>query len=58
MINIIVRSFKFILKVGVEDLIVNALYELRFYTSGAFSNDSPTPTLRINLNERTIQFAS
>jgi hypothetical protein len=27
---------------------------LRFYTSGAFSIDSPTPTLWINLNERTI----
>jgi hypothetical protein len=27
---------------------------LRFYTSGVFSMDSPTPTLRINLNERRI----
>ncbi|KAH0808349.1 hypothetical protein GEV33_014442 [Tenebrio molitor] len=26
---------------------------LRFYASGAFSIDSPTPTLRVNLNERT-----
>jgi hypothetical protein len=25
-----------------------------FYTSGAFSIDSPTSTLRINLNERMI----
>jgi hypothetical protein len=61
----IVRSFKFILKVGVDESIVNApritdhgsaVLILRFYTNGAFSIDSPTPTLRINLNERTIHF--
>jgi hypothetical protein len=28
---------------------------LRFYTSGAFTLDSSTPILRINLNERTIE---
>jgi hypothetical protein len=58
-----VRSFKFILKVGVEESIANApritdhgsaVLILRFYTSGAFTIESSTPTLRINLNERTI----
>jgi hypothetical protein len=48
LVTYMVRSFKFILKVGVEESIV------RFYTRGAFTIDSSTPTLRINLNELMI----
>jgi hypothetical protein len=66
-------SFKFILKVGVEESIVNAPLgrlqskntnnaksEVRFkqlirgLIRGAFTIDSSTPTLRINLNEHPI----
>jgi hypothetical protein len=56
-------SFKFILKVGVEESIVNApqitdqrsaVFLLCRRTSGAFTIDSSTPTLTINLNERPI----
>jgi hypothetical protein len=44
-----VRSFGFILKVGIEDSIVDAPVEiLRFYRSGAFTIDSSAPTLRIH----------
>jgi hypothetical protein len=69
-------SIKFILKVGVEELIVNAprnhvlhtadqlfksnltfcvvVFLLCRRTSGAFTIDSSTPTLRRNLNEHLI----
>jgi hypothetical protein len=66
-------SFKFILKVGVEESIVNAPLdrlqskntnnaksEVRFkqlirgLIRGAFTIDSSTPALRINLNEHPI----
>jgi hypothetical protein len=69
-------SFKFILKVGVEESIVNApriterisclnlislLALFRFLlcrlTSGAFTIDSSTPTLRINLNEHPMYYS-
>jgi hypothetical protein len=76
-------SFKCILKVGVEESVVNVpritdhgsadrRYMDRLYksnltfcvvcvllckrTSGAFTMDSSTPTLRINLNEHPILF--
>jgi hypothetical protein len=57
-------SFKFPVKVGVEESIVNGsavqilpqfLRCLYFYTSGAFTIDSPTPTLTGNLNEHPIE---
>jgi hypothetical protein len=57
-------SFKFPVEDGVEESIVNALritddlfkaYRcLCFYTSGAFTIDSSTPTLTGNLNEHPI----
>jgi hypothetical protein len=62
--------FKFILKVGVEESIVDApriisslnltslfalfVFLLYTLTSGAITIDSSTPTLRINLNEHPI----
>jgi hypothetical protein len=57
------RSIKFSVNVGVEESIVNAsavsilpqfLRRLCFYTSGAFTIDSSTPTLTENLNEHPI----
>jgi hypothetical protein len=54
-------SFKFIRRVGVEESIVttnNAKSEVRFKQlelRGAFTIDSSTPTLRVNLNEHPIQ---
>jgi hypothetical protein len=57
-------SFKFPVKVGVEQSIVNALWItgqlfksyrcLCFYTYGAFTIDSSTPTLIGDLNEHPI----
>jgi hypothetical protein len=54
-------SFKFPVKVGVEESIVNALRTtdhgsgvLGFYTIGGFTIDSSTPTLTGNLNEHPI----
>jgi hypothetical protein len=57
-------SFKFPVKVGVEESIVNALWIrgqlfksyrcLCFYTYGAFTIDSSTPTLTGDLNEHPI----
>jgi hypothetical protein len=64
-------SFKFLLKVGVDESIVNApritdhgsavtsLFALFVFllcrlTSGTFTIDSSTPTLRRNLNEHSI----
>jgi hypothetical protein len=56
-------SFKLLLKLGVEESIVNApqIMDLLFVflfcrlTSGAFTIDSSPPTLRRNLNEHPIQ---
>jgi hypothetical protein len=63
------RSFKFHLKVGVEESIVNAprisrlnlisvftlfVFLLCRLTSGAFTIDYSTPTLRRNLNEHPV----
>jgi hypothetical protein len=59
-------SFKFILKVGVEVedsifcLNLTSLFALFVFllcrlTSGAFTNDSSTPTSRRNLNEHPIE---
>jgi hypothetical protein len=56
----IVRSFKFILKVGVEESIVNALFVLRItdqlFKSYIFTRmvRSQSTLQKINLNERTI----
>jgi hypothetical protein len=54
--------FKFGVEVGVEEAIVNALHGLRitdqllkFYTSGALSIDSPTPTSTPDL-KNTLYF--
>jgi hypothetical protein len=69
--RIIGCSFKFILKIGVEESIVIAsrisclnltsLFVLFVFlhcrlTSGAFTIDSSTPTFRINLNEHPISY--
>jgi hypothetical protein len=63
-------SFKFLFKVDVEEPIVNSsrisclnltslfalfLFSLCRLTSGAFTIDSSTPTLKRNLNEHPIQ---
>jgi hypothetical protein len=51
----IVRSFKFILKVGVGESIENApLTRVILYPYNGSTIESATPTLRINLNERTL----
>jgi hypothetical protein len=62
-VNCMGCPFKFPVKVGVEESIVNAsavqilpqfLRCLCFYTSGAFTIDSSTPTLPGNLNEHPL----